>query len=36
MVNGLRFAAEVVEATGSEPVLLPALRAAFDELCASG
>lgn len=36
MVKDLRFAADVAEATGTEPVLLPALRAAFDELCASG
>lgn len=36
MVKDLRFAADVAEATGTDPVLLPTLRAAFDELVAAG
>ncbi|MEU4362344.1 NAD(P)-dependent oxidoreductase [Promicromonospora sp. NPDC023987] len=36
MVKDLRFAADVAEATGTSPALLPALRASFDELVASG
>ncbi len=36
MVKDLRFAADVAEATGTSPALLPALRAAFDEVVASG
>ncbi|WP_395242503.1 NAD(P)-dependent oxidoreductase [Agromyces sp. MMS24-K17] len=36
MVKDLRFADEVARATGTNPVLLPALRAAFDELVAAG
>ena len=36
MVKDLGFAADIAEATGTAPVLLPALRAAFDELVAAG
>lgn len=36
MVKDLRFAADIAEATGTEPVLLPALRSAFDELVERG
>ena len=36
MVKDLRFADEVAAATGTDPVLLPALRAAFDELVERG
>lgn len=36
MVKDLRFAADIAEATGTSPVLLPTLRAAFDELVAAG
>ncbi|MFF2372548.1 NAD(P)-dependent oxidoreductase [Agromyces sp. NPDC058110] len=36
MVKDLRFAAEAAAATGTDPVLLPTLRAAFDELVARG
>jgi 2-hydroxy-3-oxopropionate reductase len=36
MVKDLGFAADVAEATGTRPALLPALRAAFDELVAAG
>lgn len=36
MVKDLRFAADIAEATGTSPVLLPALRAAFDELVEAG
>ncbi|MGW9113065.1 NAD(P)-dependent oxidoreductase [Microbacterium sp. NPDC055683] len=36
MVKDLRFAGDVADATGTRPVLLPALRAAFDELVARG
>lgn len=36
MVKDLGFAADIAEATGTSPVLLPALRAAFDELVAAG
>lgn len=36
MLKDLGFAADVAAATGTAPVLLPALRAAFDELVAAG
>lgn len=36
MVKDLRFAADIAEATATSPVLLPALRAAFDELVEAG
>ena len=36
MVKDLRSADEIAEATGTSPVLLPTLRAAFDELVADG
>lgn len=36
MVKDLGFAADIAEATGTAPVLLPVLRAAFDELVAAG
>jgi 3-hydroxyisobutyrate dehydrogenase-like beta-hydroxyacid dehydrogenase len=36
MVKDLRYANDVAVATGTEPVLLPALRAAFDEIVESG
>lgn len=36
MVKDLGFADDVAQATGTAPVLLPALRAAFDELVSSG
>ncbi|MFB8191179.1 NAD(P)-dependent oxidoreductase [Microbacterium sp. NPDC055988] len=36
MVKDLGFAADIAEATGTFPVLLPTLRAAFDELVAAG
>ena len=36
MVKDLRFAAETAEATGTEGALLPALRAAYDELVDAG
>lgn len=36
MVKDLGFAADIAEATGTSPVLLPTLRAAFDELVAAG
>ena len=36
LVKDLRFAATVAEVTGTHPVLLPALKAAFEELTASG
>ncbi|MGI9822385.1 NAD(P)-dependent oxidoreductase [Agromyces sp. Marseille-Q5079] len=36
MVKDLRFAAEAATATGTDPVLLPTLRAAFDELVERG
>lgn len=36
MVKDLRFAADVAEATGTRPALLPALRAAFDEIVERG
>lgn len=36
MVKDLRFAADIAAATGTAPVLLPALRAAFDELVEAG
>lgn len=36
MVKDLRFADDVAEETGTRPVLLPALRAAFDELVERG
>ncbi|NYF28737.1 MULTISPECIES: NAD(P)-dependent oxidoreductase [unclassified Microbacterium] len=36
MVKDLGFAADIAEATGTAPVLLPTLRAAFDELVAAG
>ena len=36
MVKDLRFAAEAAAATGTDPVLLPTLRAAFDELVERG
>lgn len=36
MVKDLGFAADIADATGTSPVLLPALRAAFDELVAAG
>jgi len=36
MVKDLRFAADIAEATGTAAVLLPALRAAFDEIVAAG
>ncbi|MBO9705791.1 MAG: hypothetical protein J7474_09805, partial [Arthrobacter sp.] len=31
-----RIAAEIADATGTHPVLLPTLRAAFDEIVESG
>lgn len=36
MVKDLRFATAVAEATGTHPILLPALRAAFEELTDQG
>ncbi|QCR53263.1 3-hydroxyisobutyrate dehydrogenase [Brachybacterium sp. SGAir0954] len=36
MVKDLRFAAETAEATGTQGTLLPALRAAYDELVDAG
>jgi len=36
MVKDLRFADDVARATGVTPVLLPTLRAAFDEIVAAG
>lgn len=36
MVKDLRFAGEIAEATGTHGALLPALRAAFDELVEAG
>lgn len=36
MVKDLRFAADIAEATGIAPVLLPALRAAFDGIVDAG
>lgn len=36
MVKDLRFADDVARATGTHPVLLPALRAAFDEIVDAG
>lgn len=36
MVKDLRFAADVAEATGTSPVLLPALRVAFDAIVDAG
>lgn len=36
MVKDLRFAGEIAEATGTHGALLPALRAAFDELVDAG
>lgn len=36
MVKDLRFANDIAEATGTSPVLLPVLRAAFDELVERG
>ncbi|MBS1907095.1 MAG: NAD(P)-dependent oxidoreductase [Actinobacteria bacterium] len=36
MVKDLGFAADIAAATATAPVLLPALRAAFDELVAAG
>lgn len=36
MVKDLAFAADVAGATGTEPILLPTLRAAFDEIVAGG
>ncbi|WP_371031394.1 NAD(P)-dependent oxidoreductase [Pseudoclavibacter sp. JSM 162008] len=36
MVKDLTFAADVASATGTNPVLLPTLRAAFDELVDAG
>lgn len=36
MVKDLRSAGEIADATGTDPVLLPTLRAAFDELVANG
>jgi 2-hydroxy-3-oxopropionate reductase len=36
MVKDLGFAADIADATGTSPVLLPTLRAAFDELVAAG
>lgn len=36
MVKDLRFAADVAQATGTDPILLPTLRAAFDEIVARG
>ncbi len=36
MVKDLGFAADVAAATGTDPVLLPALRAAFDEIVDKG
>ncbi|WP_347125211.1 NAD(P)-dependent oxidoreductase [Microbacterium sp. SY138] len=36
MVKDLGFAADIAEATGTSPILLPTLRAAFDELVAAG
>lgn len=36
MVKDLRFAADIAEATGTDPVLLPALRAAFDGIVHAG
>lgn len=36
MVKDLRFAADIADATGTAAVLLPTLRAAFDELVAAG
>lgn len=36
MVKDLRFAADIAEATGTAAVLLPTLRAAFDEIVAAG
>ena len=36
MVKDLRFAADIAAATGTDPALLPALRAAFDEIVDRG
>ncbi|WP_309065764.1 NAD(P)-dependent oxidoreductase [Microbacterium sp.] len=36
MVKDLRFAADIAAATGTDTVLLPTLRAAFEELVAAG
>ena len=36
MVKDLRFANDIAEATGTAAVLLPALRAAFDEIVERG
>lgn len=36
MVKDLSFAAEIADATGAEPALLPTLRAAYNELVESG
>ena len=36
MVKDLRFAADIADATGTRPALLPALRQAFDEIVARG
>ncbi|WP_242684876.1 NAD-binding protein [Microbacterium sp. SD291] len=36
MVKDLRFAADIADATGTSAVLLPTLRAAFDELVEAG
>jgi len=36
MVKDLRFAADIAETTGTSPALLPALRAAFDEIVDTG
>ena len=36
MVKDLGFAQAIAEATGTDPALLPALRAAFDDIVASG
>jgi len=36
MVKDLRFAADIADATGTEPVLLPALRSAFDGIVDAG
>lgn len=36
MVKDLRFAADIAQATGTRPALLPALRSAFDEIVDRG
>ncbi len=36
MVKDLRFAADIAQTTGTSPALLPALRAAFDEIVDAG